>query len=308
MKSNKSLLYFAAADIAFSVLASAMLFLGGKNEFQPEYGYFVNGSVFSVALYLAVCAGCVLGAVIWALCRKQRAPGRILPSLAAMPALSVLCAAAILAITVSDILFSGTETVDKFVIIRYISRILSVPAAAALLMSAFTGKKAPSALGCLLGFFTPLFFASKVLVDYFNHTTAVNSPVKILCQITYLSFMLLFTAEEGISLGRSKIYPRYLFTLFASAVLGISAGAGGLLLSVFGVSFPVSPEDSVLFLCTALYAAGRLFAACNGYALQGSDGFLATEESGTSSSTADKSSDKSVENGVENDSDNGADI
>ena len=286
MKSNKSLLYCTAAGIGAGALAAVMLFLGGKNEFESDIGYFVKGSVFAAVLYIALAVGCALGVLSWVLHRKQTLNNRVLPGTFMMPALSVLCGAAVIALTVSNILYYDSAAPDKFAVIRYISYLLSVPAAAALVMSAFSRGKAPSALSCLLGFFTPLFFASKVLVDYFDHSTAVNSPVKIICQITYIAFMLLFTAEEGISLGRGRIYPRYLLTLFASVAFGFSAGLGGLILYFSGVSFPISLEDSVLFLCTSLYASGRLFGAIfcpvsSAEQTQASDIAEETEEKGT---------------------------
>lgn len=260
---NKSLLYISVISIVLAVLGSVLLFLGGANDFDADFGYFKTGSVYAAALYAVLAAGAVAGIIAWIINRKAFPESRALPRTAAMPVFAVVCGAAVAATSVSDAVSYMNSAPDTLAVIRFISWAFAVPATISVFLFGIGGKKEPNALSCLLGFFTPLYFASKVLADYFDRTTAVNSPVKILCQITFLAFMLLFTAEEGLSLGRKNIYPRYLFTLCAATVLGFAAGLGGFILYAAGYDFPISLENSFLCLCTALYAAGRLISCCS---------------------------------------------
>lgn len=255
---NKSLLCISVISIVLAVMGGVLMFFGGANDFDAAFGYFKTGSVYAAALYAVLAAGAVAGIIAWVINRKAVPQSRALPRTAAMPVFAVICGSAIAASAVSDAVSYMNSAPDDLAVIRYISWALAVPAAISVFLFGIGGKKEPNALSCLLGFFTPLYFASKVLADYFDRTTAVNSPVKIICQITFLAFMLLFTAEEGLSLGRKNIYPRYLFTLCAATVLGCAAGLGGFILYAAGYDFPVSLENSFLCLCTALYAAARL--------------------------------------------------
>ena len=256
---NKKLFISAVLSAALGIIGALLLAFGGAYEFDAPFGYFQTGSLYSVCLYAVLALGVILGLYLWISERKTAAGARLLPSCGAVPVISAVCGAAVLLSTVYDFLDKAGRQPEQYAAVTYISWIFSIIAAISLFCTAFSGKKEPTALPCLLSFFPPLYFASLVLTDYFDRSVAVNSPVKVIIQITFIAFMLMLTAEAGINLGRAKVYPRYLFTLCAATVLGGAAGIGGLVLHFCKISFPISLMDSVLFTLFALYSAVRLF-------------------------------------------------
>ncbi len=262
---SKFTTFIAVLCLLLASAGAALLYLCGKNHFDAGLGYFNPGSGIVTALYGVLALGIIAGILIWLESKPNASAVRALPSSICTPAFSVLCGAAVLYFTVTDLLYVTATAADEYIIVTYISWVLAIPCAAWLLLSAGDSGagREPRVLQCFLGFFPPLYFASLVLVDYFDRTVAVNSPVKVIFQITFISFMLMFTAEAGLSLGRGTIFPRYQFILCCAAVFGGTLGIGGLILYAVSCPFPVSLKTSVLCIAGTVYALGRLFAAAS---------------------------------------------
>lgn len=258
----KSKLIFCIAVIctALVLAGAALLFICTDAGFDADLGYFNADNVYVYVLYAVLAAGVVAGIVLWIAERKQVPVNRALPGSAVVSVMAVLCGIGMIASSVPGFAAKFGTAPEEYDVISYVSYGLSVLAAVSLFITAARGRKEATAPVCVMAFFPALFFASKVLVEYFDRDVAVNSPVKILTQIVFISFMLMFTAEAGLILGRGQIYSRYLFVLSASAVLGGAAGLGALILAGVGIGYPVFEEMSLLMFVTALYAAGRLYA------------------------------------------------
>ena len=99
---------------------------------------------------------------------------------------------------------------------------------------------------------------------YLDETVALNSPVKVIYQLMYIAFMLLFTAQTGLLLGKGAIFPRYVFCLIAAAVLAGSVSISALLCAVAGVQgHTLSPAQILFSLAGSIYALCQLFSAAS---------------------------------------------
>ena len=105
----------------------------------------------------------------------------------------------------------------------------------------------------------PILFAFfSVLEIYFNADMGMNAPLKSYYLMMYLSMALFFTAEARTALLRTKIA---LYCLFAGlcAVLAGGIGISHIVLSLQGISLPLSQQQSLLSAAIAVYAILRLF-------------------------------------------------
>lgn len=261
MKTKNSFIFITAVVCAVLMLCGAFLmFFGISRDFDITLGYFTKGSVFAGFLYAVLALGAFGGVACYVKHRKTHIDA-LLPDGSAGAVLSCLFAVGVIFFTALDIADLTLSAPTQYATISYISWILAIPTAAGAILRTLTGTNAPTGALSVTGFFTPLYFASLILTDYFDHSQAINSPVKIIYQIALISFMLMFTAEEGLLLGRKQLYPRYLFTLCCSTVIGGVFGLGGIALCAMGVPSPVSVEAALLCFCTAVYGAGRLCCA-----------------------------------------------
>ena len=110
----------------------------------------------------------------------------------------------------------------------------------------------------LLGMGVVLFFLSYAFYAYFDTTFALNSPVKLLDQVTAIAAMLFFLVELRFSFGATSeaVY----VPLCMTTVLLSGAGSIGALIynAVDGRPLIVHVAHDFLLLATALYATARL--------------------------------------------------
>ena len=249
-----------AAVAALSAIGAVFFYLGISGEFEASLGYFVNNSSMAPIIYAILISGPVLGLVFSVSRRGTLSKNRSLPGNGKLP-MRILSAVLGLCIAVSavlDFMSSMNGAPKEFASVIYISWVLAALSFICLIRSAIVRENEASPLTCTVSFILPLFYASKVLVTYFDRTVAVNSPIQIICQLAFISFMLTLTAETGIMLGRKKIYRRYLFTLCSSAVICSVFGLGSVICCVAGVDFFITWDTGAVMCASAAYAFLRL--------------------------------------------------
>lgn len=204
------------AALFLGLFGAICLYIGIATEYNDAMGHFDVGSIFAPVVYCAITAGPVLGIVGWIVFRKHVAPDRALPRSIATKATAVFAAVSVLVVAVVDT-FSASSVGP----INVFSLATAVFAAGSFVCDEFfvNGKK-NDAWRSLLSFSTTLYCASRVLILYFDQTVAVNSSVKLICQLSYLAFMLVCTARTGITLGRGHLLPRYIFALSCAMAAG----------------------------------------------------------------------------------------
>lgn len=259
-RTKKNQIYILCAFCAALALFGAFcLYFGVKSEYNPALGYFDKGSVFAAAIYLSLALGAAAGIVSWVLFARLKCADKPIPQKNVLTVIScVLISAGIAADCIEDAVeFFGAVSV-KYSYMHYIMWILGAAAAVLMLVCAVPGKSNNPVHS--LGYFAaPLFLASKILIIYFDRSVAVNSPAKMISQFSLICFMLMFTAETGISLGRGNIFPRWLGTLCISTAVGGVGGIGSLALCLAGINFPgITLCDAAMITAFALYAFLRL--------------------------------------------------
>jgi len=241
MEKNKKLQIYCllAATFIIGLIGAVCLHLGIANEYDDSMGHFAADSVFAPAMYFCLAAGPAFGIAAWILFRRNHASDRSLWS--SLPArIASGAAAALVAVSVFLEINGATYTaafIESAGGLITASRALGVLTAGSLLLNAFFSGKGPSKpLLSLLSFAPVLYCAVKILILYFDQSVAVNSPVKFICQLAYVSYMLVFTAQTGLSLGRGQIFARYLFTLCCGVCIGGAASVAFMCLNLAKVS------------------------------------------------------------------------
>ncbi len=261
MERNKKIQIYClfAASLFLGLFGAVCLYLGVLGEYNDAMGYFSADSIFAPVAYICMLAGPVFGIVGWVIFRKSEAVDKALPGSIFTKIASCISAALILYSVFCDITAKLNEAVVSFGAREILYIVMAVLAAASLVVGIFSKKDAATApMASLLSFTPVIYCAISVLYLYFDQGVAVNSPAKLICQLTYLSFMLLFCAETGLSLGRGKIYSRYLFALCCAAAIGGAGAVSSLAVTLTGAPCAAfTGVDSFVKAGLFLYACTR---------------------------------------------------
>ena len=267
METNKksSLIYVACAAILLALLGAFSMFVALASDFTPSLGYFNSGSLKAALLYITLTAGVALGVFVWIFLRRVRLSEPMLPTPVYTKTASVLLIVALLWHTGDD-LFGIFRTGGNY---PYWGLVLFCDLFALLFIVSLLCDMGPDdvrhgSLAAFSSFFPPLYTAGQLFVLYLDETVAINSPMKIIHQLMYISFMLLFTAQTGLLLGRKTIFPRYVFCLVCTIVLGGTVSISALLCAIAGVQgHNLQPAQILLCFAITAYALCRLISAAS---------------------------------------------
>ncbi len=143
--------------------------------------------------------------------------------------------------------------------IKLFMLIASIPAAAYLILSAVSKKSSGTKL-TVLGFFPVIWSAFCLLMIYFDRTTAINNPTKILAQLALAAIMLFFLTELRIRVEKPHL-GLYFAAGCAAFVLGFSYSVSMIIGDIAGITGLAS--DMLLcitVLFSSLYALARVMA------------------------------------------------
>ena len=261
VKNKKSILaYLLCGAVLVALLGAFCMFLAIVGDYSPELGYFDKGSVKAGVLYAVLTIGVILAAVSWFLFRKS------IPENAGIPSpiyTTIVSAALILTLlwqTATDLLHvpSNNPLLPHWSLILA-SDLLALVFILYLICDSAPKKIRQSPLAVCLSFFPPLYAATRLFIIYLDLTFAANSPVKVLYQLMYITFMLFLTGTAGLSLNRGSVFPRYVFSLICtiaisgavsvSAVLGLVTGTPG---------YNMNPSQIAFCFIMTVYALCRL--------------------------------------------------
>ena len=268
MERNEKLKIYClwAASLILGVFGAVCLFIAIKGEYDNALGYFSADSVFSLAVYCCLAAGAVFGAAGYVFFKKHSAPDRALPGGAFVVIASCVSAALILFSTVYEVMLYAMDGAESVHAVVLASWVLGVLCALSLICTALFAKSGTvKAWISLLSFAPALYCASQVLILYFDQSVAVNSPIKIICQLSYIAVMLVFCTETGLSLGKGKIFARYIFSLCAAVTIcGVCALAAAAVLvsgapcNAFSGMGDVSKVGLFIYVCVRLVSAASV--------------------------------------------------
>lgn len=206
-KSKTILIVFAAAALALALGGATLLFFAMENDYDDLIRHFNFGSVFA----FAACAVCVAGAVIAAVSYfmpiknlsfnigKKYTFGGIFTS--------TIAGGMFLTFAVHCIR-GGVPVIKKGLFFGEI--VLSILAAAYFFFKIIGYTEKHPALS-LASLFPALASAFILLNIYYNLEDPLNSPLKIYEIVMLCTFMLFFTAEAGVGIGKPKMSRKYAF-------------------------------------------------------------------------------------------------
>lgn len=263
-KNDKTFIYCMSIFTAALLLcAAACLAIGIITEYYPTMGHFAHNAIFAPISYIVMALGPCVGILAWVRFIKKSAPDKSLPKSLFTTTMQFVNVALILYFIVNDVIdtLSYTPTAaepSRMVVLDYVSWAFGLIAVVYLIFSAIEKDSQKPYLSAL-SFALPLFYAVRVLVEYFDQTVAVNSEIKVLTELALVCLLIFTTAETGLSLGRSTIFPRYMFSVVCAVAVAGGVGFGGVL-SAFFSEKDYSIDTSVMFILAsgALYAASRL--------------------------------------------------
>lgn len=270
VKNKKTVLaYFLCGAVLFAVLGAFCMFLALMSDYSPELGYFDKGSVKAGLLYAVLAAGVIFAAVSWLIFRKSALENTDIPAPMYTKIVSGVLIITLLWRVGTDFphIFSAGSELPQYYgghplpywILFVASNLFALLFIASLVCSIASKRIRQRSLAVGLGFFQPLYAAVQLFIIYLDANTATNSPVKIIHQLTYISFMLFLTGAVGLSLGRSSSFPRYIFSLICTVIIGGTVSVSailGLITDIPGVN--MEPSQIVFCLAMTAYALCQL--------------------------------------------------
>lgn len=267
METNKksSLIYVACAAILLALLGAFSMFVALASDFTPSLGYFNSGSLKVALLYITLTAGVALGGFVWIFLRRVRLSEPMLPTPVYTKTASVLLLVALLWHTGDDLLsIFGAGSIPSHWGLVLFCDLFALLFIVSLLCDMGPDDVRRGSLAVFSAFFPPFYTAGQLFILYLDEKIAINSPVKMIYQLMYISFMLLFTAQTGLLLHRKTIFPRYVFCLVCSVVIGGTVSISALLCAITGVQgHNLQPAQILLCFAVTAYALCRLISAAS---------------------------------------------
>ncbi len=257
---TKSTIFFALA-ISLALVAAAFLSLAVITEYESILGHFMHGAMFAPAVYVTCGMAFVCGIVSWALLRRTEidceARAGIFPCFThALAAFMAVAAIAFEYLAVPAAQEAADGSANLISIAYYV---FAVGTCAAFLMYGFSGAYKSTAAK-LLSFCPVIYCAVKTLMLYFDKTVAVNSPLKIMCQLAYVSLMLMLVYDSGLAIGKEKTFGKsYMCTLWAVVISG-AVSLSSVVAHIMNVkSFELSLAETCLLTAFFLTALAKLW-------------------------------------------------
>lgn len=251
---------FFAISVALSVVSALFLTFAVMQEYEAAIGHFSRGAMFAPAVYVVLAAAFLLG-IASAFLFKKVTPDTSAKAGPFPVFCHAVCAFMIVATVVFDKITApqAQAQVALPLVIAYYA--FSIGAAAALIMYALQGGYRTNA-SKLLSFCPVIYCAVQTLILYFDKTTAVNSPVKIMIQLAYVALMLMFVCDSGVAVEKEnalgKLYMCSLWACVMSGAVSVSAVAA----QIMNIrSFHITLADAVLLLCLFLVSISKLWGA-----------------------------------------------
>ena len=136
----------------------------------------------------------------------------------------------------------------------------SLPSGAYLLLQAFrSGSEKRRTLLTVFGFFPVLWGITALLRLYFDNTSAINDPLRLLLQCALIAVMLAFLSELKMRVGK-KGEPLFYAASGAALVLSSAAAVSQVILRVVVTTVPTGEFLlSITALCLSLYLFVRMW-------------------------------------------------
>lgn len=259
MSNNNKKLVLISGILAIILAAagSVTLFFAILRNYEIDIGHFSADSVFAHITYGILIASVLIATVLAILNRSVT----VKHGKAAGPLLSFASAFTAF-IMIASVIFDNyqhTFNLEKsYSTLVLLSSALGILSALSLLLFAFVGSYRTS-FANILSFAPVIYFITRTLILYFDKAVTINSPVKILVQLAFLSLVLVFIFDAGIYIGKEKLYPKYLSALIMALTINGSVAIASLLATFVNEQiFTLSLADSCMLCSCFVLCAAKL--------------------------------------------------
>lgn len=240
-KTYKILLIYLGIVGALSALGAALRTAALFGDYDAAIGYYRTSAVLPDVFHVLTVVSVVIALALVLFLRGKTLKSS-LPTLGApskISALTLMIALAALALYYMYLLAAPEKAVYGSVVsgassaVWVIAFICAIPGVIYFLALAL-GKKKKGEAQALLGFFVIFFVLMSLAATYFDFTTAMNSPNKLLLQVSYMAVMIYMLFELRYFLGRAKpkaygaVSLAALYLCFTVSVPGIIAFFAGI--------------------------------------------------------------------------------
>ena len=257
---TKSTIFFALA-ISLALVAAAFLSLAVITEYESILGHFMRGAMFAPAVYVTCGVGFACGIASLIFFRRTEIDSEIRAGVFPCFTHALTAFMTVAAIVFDYLTVPAAQTASEggVNIISIAYYIFAVGTCAAFLMYGFSGAYKSTAAK-LLSFCPVIYCAVKTLMLYFDKSIAVNGPLKIMCQLAYVSLMLMLVYDSGLAVGKEKIFGKsYMCTLWAVVMSG-AVSVSSVAAHIMNVkSFELSLAETCLLTAFFLTALSKLW-------------------------------------------------
>ena len=256
-KSAAPKLFFVTASVLTiaAMVIQTLLFIKFYDERLNLYNTEISGvpGIFYTAIFIAslFCAASYFAA-------KDNERTKILPAPDRFVVFSsILCGFQLAAAVFFNIYYYMTGIYTGITLLRVVVLITAVPAAAYFIITAFSPKPNENIL-VICGFSVIIWAALYLMCVYFDMSSPLNSPVRILEQLSLITIMLYFVFEIRFLLKKPR--PRLYLPVSLLAMLFISLSSVSDLILTFS-GFRSSTQDTVFGIfqaAAALYITARV--------------------------------------------------
>lgn len=250
-KSKKILKIYTAVFVVLTLLGLVLRFAALYTEYDADIGYYKTGALLPMLFHALCFVAFVIALSLIPLLPKKTLP-TALPCNTAVRAVAVIQLVITLGMAVYLIYpaFSGAARVSAVSIVCVIAALFSLVYFALVI----SGKAVSEKKGSVLFGYALIIYVLMILANsYFDFFTTMNSPNKIILQVSLMSIMvaLLFEFRSILGISLARGYAAFtLYVMFITAVTSIP----GIVLFIGGVfTKPVYFASSFVILGFLIY-------------------------------------------------------
>lgn len=261
-KDNKKKIYLSLVGAALILAAAAGIFLSLAfiGQYDRTIDHFDAGSPLLIASLCLVAAAFVPVIVLTSMFYKKVSFNCILPQPVPMIFICALCG--FMQLTFAVMRLIDMFTYGSFAPLDMARCIVAIPTCAYFFLATSPSLRGKPVM-TLAGFMPVVYFILSLMNIYFSNDLALNSPQKILAQVTFVSLALFFTAECRFCIDRVSL-PKYLLFGASTAITLTLVWMPQIIQTASGnVVCEFSLLGTALCCSYTLYAAARILCAAS---------------------------------------------
>ena len=246
------LILITTAFTVVSMIAQCIAVLFG---YDPSMKVFKHGTVVGgISAGVIFISAVIVSVIAFKIMKKGASDGipkldNLCAFLSAVSGTALICSSAIICFEAFSASVESGMTLDRHLeAVSMILLLVSVPAGLFYVLSALSDERFAKTKTAL-GFFPPLWGACSLMRIYFDSSSVINDPVRILFQVSIVFVMLAYLYELRIRVGKNG-KTAFVITSLIAMVLGFSSALSEFML--YFITGTVTTGDLILSVCEVL--------------------------------------------------------